>query len=140
MPDIGQAIRDRLAADATVSGKVGTRISTDALPQSQTLPAIAYRIIDTVGGEILAPGINDVSRARLEVECYAATRAAATELADDVRLSLQAFRGDIGSQQINGITMVTGEQYFDDPVEAGSDIRRYVTTQDFFVHYRTTTS
>lgn len=140
MPDIGQTIRDRLVSDPTISGKAGSRVSADALPQSQALPAITYRVIDTVAGEILAPGINDVSRARLQVECYASTRGEATELADDVRLSLQSFKGLIGTQQINGITMATGEQYFDDPVEAGSDSRRYITTQDFFVHYRTTTA
>lgn len=139
MPDIAASIRTRLLADASVAALVGTRIQSDVLEQGQTLPAITYQVIDTVPNETLA-AISDVSRARVQVDCFGATRGAANALADAVRLSLQMFRGLIGSQFVNGIQMPTGEIHLVDRNEAGTDQRRYITTQDFYVFYRTTTS
>ena len=139
MPDIGATIRTHTLADATVSGLVSTRMYSDVLPQSVTLPAITYNLPDTIPNEHLA-GIVDMSRARIQIDCYATTRTVANSLADAVRLQLETYRGTVGSQFINNITMPTGESYRFDVPEAGTDRRRYITSQDFFVFYRTTTS
>lgn len=139
MPDISAAIRTRLLANGTVAGLVGTRITSDVLPQGSAMPAITYEVVDTLPSETLA-AIADVSRARVQVDCFAASREGANALADAVRLSLQMFRGSIGDQFINGIQMVTGEIQTVDRSKAGTDQRRFITTQDFYVFYRTTTS
>jgi len=85
MPDISKTIRSITLADATVSGLVGTRMYSDALPQQATLPAIRYLIIDTLPTECLVH-IAAIARARMQVDCYANTRAASVELSDAVRL------------------------------------------------------
>jgi hypothetical protein len=139
LPDIGATIRTLTLADGTVSGLVSTRMHSDVLPQRASLPAITYSVVDTLPNEHLA-GIAALSRARIQIDCYAATRAAANSLADAVRLALATHRGTTSGQRISSITMPSGEAYSFDPVEAGSDQRRFVTSMDFYVFYQTTTS
>ena len=140
MPDISATIRTKTLADASISSSVGTRMYSDVLPQNVSLPAITYQVIDTLAHQHLS-GIADVAQARIQIDCYAATRSAANALADDVRLALQGQNHTAtGSQCILDILMPSGEVHSIDEAESGSDIRRYVTTQDFQVSYRTTTS
>lgn len=113
---------------------------SDALPQGAGMPAISYFVVDTLPQEHLG-GIADVSRARIQIDCFAETRASANDLGNKVRLALEKkHRGDNSGQFINEINLATGERHVFDRPEAGSDKRRYITTQDFYVHYRTTTS
>ena len=140
MPDIAGAIRTLTIADADVAALVSSRMYSDALPQNATLPAVTYFVVDTQPNEHLA-GIADVSRARIQIDCFAATRTAANDLANKVRLALEKkHRGDNNGQFINEINLTTGERHLVDRPESGSDKRRYITSQDFFVFYRTTTS
>jgi len=65
----------------------------------------------------------------------------ANELGDAVRLALEKkHRGDQGGQFVHEISLASGEQYSFLRPEVGSDERRFITTLDFFVTYRTTTS
>ena len=140
MPDIAATFRSLLVANINVSNLVGTRVYSDQLVQGASMPAITYFVVDTLPNEHLT-GIADVSRARIQVDCYADTRGGANDLADKVRLAMEKqHRGDNSGQFINEISLATGEVHSVDRPEAGSDKRRYITAQDFFVHYRTTTS
>lgn len=139
MPDIGGTIRTKTLATSSVSDLVSTRMYSDVLPQSVTMPAITYTVIDTTPNEHLT-GIADVSRARIQIDCFATSRAGANALGDAVRLALEKYRGTVGTQFINEINLATGERYDIDRSETGSDQRRYISSQDFFVSYRTTTS
>ena len=140
MPDISATIRTMLTSEATVSAVVSTRVRSDILKENETLPAITYFVVDTVPNETLT-AIADVSMARIQIDCFAATRSAANSLADGVRLALQKQgRQVVGSQHITDITLPSGERHSVDRAESGSDIRRFVTSQDFNVWYKTTTS
>ena len=139
MPDIGASIRTKTLADGTVAGLVSTRMYADAIPQSVTLPAISYSIIDTMPEECLT-AIAAYARARIQIDCYATSRGAANSLADAVRLALEKFSGAISSQWVFELSLVSGEYYGIDAAESGTDQRRYVTSLDFFVHYATSTS
>ena len=139
MPDIGGTIRTHVLADAGISATIGTRMYSDFLPQGSALPAITYQVVDTLPNETLS-GIADVSRARLQIDSYATTRASANLLADAVRLVLEKYRGVVSGQFINEINLATGEVYAIDRPASGSDERRFITTLDFYVFYRTTTS
>ena len=126
--------------DASINSTVSTRMYSDALPQNATLPAITYFVVSTTTNQHLE-GIADVSQARIQVDCHAATRSAANSLADDVRLALQGQDHTlVGSQYILDIWLPSGELHGFDEAESGSDQRRYITSQDFAVSYRTTTS
>jgi hypothetical protein len=113
---------------------------SDVPPEQVAMPAIVYTVIDTTPNEHLS-GIVNASRARVQIDCAADTRLQANQLGDAVRLALEKkHRGNQGGQFINEISMVGGEQYSFLRPEVGSDERRFITTLDFFVTYRTTTS
>lgn len=140
MPDIGATIRTLTLADSTVQGLVNTRMFSDVPPEQVAMPAIVYTVIDTVPNEHLG-GIVNASRARIQIDCAADTRLQANQLGDAVRLALEKkHRGDQSGQFIHEISLVSGEQYSFLRPEVGSDERRFITTLDFFVTYRTTTS
>lgn len=140
MPDIGATIRTLTLADSSVSALVNTRMFSDVPPEQVAMPVIVYTIIDTMPNEHLA-GIVSASRARIQIDCLADTRLQANELGDAVRLALEKkHRGDQGDQFVHEISLASGEQYSFLRPEVGSDERRFITTLDFFVTYRTTTS
>jgi len=140
MPDIGATIRTLTLADSTVQGLVNTRMFSDVPPEQVAMPAIVYTVIDTVPNEHLV-GIVNASRARIQIDCAADTRLQANQLGDAVRLALEKkHRGVQSGQFIHEISLVSGEQYSFLRPEVGSDERRFITTLDFFVTYRTTTS
>lgn len=140
MADIGASIRSLILADATIAAQVGTRVHSDQIPQGATLPAISYRVVDTVPQEHLT-GVADIFNARIEIDCQAQTRGTANTLANLVRAELQqAIRGTFSSVYIYRIGLQTGEQYLTEPIAEGSDQQRYITSQDFSVFYRPTNS
>lgn len=140
MTDISGSIRTLTLADASVSSTVGTRMYSDYLRQSATLPAITYFVVDTVTNQHLT-GIANASQARIQIDCYAASRSAANSLADDVRRALQGQNHTLaGTQYILDISLPSGEHHGIVPPEEGSDTRQFITSQDFLVTYRTTTS
>lgn len=140
MPDIGATIRTLTLADSSVAALVNTRMFSDVPPEQVAMPVIVYTVIDTLPNEHLA-GIVNASRARIQIDCLADTRLQANQLADAVRLALEKkHRGDQNGQFIHEISLASGEQYAFLRPEVGSDERRFITTLDFFVTYRTTTS
>lgn len=140
MPDISKTIRSITLADSTVSGLVGTRMYSDALPQQATLPAIRYLVVDTMPTECLVH-IAAIARARMQIDCYANTRAASVDLADAVRLALEKkHEGDNSGQFIHEISLQDGERHAVDRPLSGTDQRWYITILEFYVFYTTTTS
>ncbi len=142
MVDIGAELRTLTLSDATVAQLVGTRMYSDAMPQNAAMPAIEYMVIDTVPNEHLG-GIIAATQARVQIDSYAVTRSEANELADAVRLALEhQHRGETAATAtfINEISLASGEIYGLIEAEVGTDQRRYVTTLDFLVYYRTATS
>ena len=140
MANIGLTARTITLADGTVSGLVGSRMYPAALPQNATLPAIVYHIISTVHNQRLGGNV-DVSMATVQMDCYASTNAGSIALAEAVRLALQMKnRGNNSGQFINDIVCSSGEKTGTDPVSAGSDRRRYITSLDFDINYRVAVS
>ena len=139
--DISATIRALLVADAGVSA-VTTNVYSDALPQRVTLPAITYFVVSTDPEHTTgATNIEAITRARIQVDALADSRSAANSLGHLIRLALDTQgRGDNDGTFVNDILLAEGEKHMFDRPESGSDRRRYVTSQDFFVWYRTTTS
>ncbi len=140
VPDIAYTIDRLMAADTNITNFVSTRIYTDVLPQRATMPAITYFVVDSQPNEHLL-GIADVTRALIQIDAFSDSRQQANEIADAIRLCLETMhRGDNDGQFINTISLTSGERHLIDDPEDGSDHRRYITSQDFTVFYRTTTS
>lgn len=87
-----EELRALLLADATLSAIVGSRIDWGARPQGRDLPAIALHKIS--GSEwIHMNGPNGVFQARVQVDAYAKTDRAATEIARALNAALNCYRG-----------------------------------------------
>ena len=97
---IEQDLRTYLLAQAPVSALIGTRIFPLRLPQGVTLPAVTYQRISGVP-VISHDGASDLARARIQVDCWAASYAAMAGLAMAIRTALSGYRGPMGN---NGAT------------------------------------
>lgn len=136
MADIGIATRARLIADTAVKAIVVARVYPDRLPQSPTLPACVYHVVSGTD-EVHLGGLVGVAHARLQVDCYATTRAAANALATAVRNALCAStgRGTWGTVYVCGATPQGGERYDTQSLGDGSDDPQYLTMRDFLISY-----
>ena len=139
MPDVSKDIRSFLLSVPAISSAVGTRIFPDIVEQNADFPAIRFMIISTTPYEHLS-GILPVAKARLQIDAYGDTRTSANSVADLIRIAIEKFRGTINSQFIHEINLATGEAHTLDPDALKINKRLYVTSQDFFVTYKTTTS
>jgi hypothetical protein len=86
--------------------------------------------------------ITDMASASFTLECFAATRSAVVQLAETVRLVLQAnaARTAWGVVEVLGCSFAAGISYDFDAPETGSDQRRWRATQDVDIFYRQATS
>lgn len=97
-------ILNLLAADAPVAAIVGNRLRLEWLDQNTTQPAIALTRIS--GGR--EPGLNPAnyfSRARVQIDCQAATYETTKTLAAAVVSVLHGYNGPAGAYQIDSITL-----------------------------------
>lgn len=85
---VEQDVYDRLAADATVAGLVGTRIYPVLLPQNVAMPAIVYSRVASVPHDDLELAQNHES-ARVQVDCWADSYPGAKALAAAASAALQ---------------------------------------------------
>lgn len=121
---IGSAIRSKLIADTLITSLAGTRVYPQKLPQNPTLPAVIYSIIsDTPNADV--SGMAGLFNADIQIECYAETAQAAQDLSENVRLSLQSYRGTHLSVGINGIYFITEYDAFDDEISNYRRISSY---------------
>lgn len=136
MADIGIALRARLIADTAVKAIIVARVYPDRLPQSPTLPAVVYNVVSGVD-ECHLGGLVGVAHARVQVDCYATTRAAANALATAVRDALCAStgRGTWGTVYVQGATPQGGERYGSQDLADGSDDPQRITSRDFLITF-----
>jgi len=132
MADFCDEFVTHLKTKATVIALVGSgssaRMYPDDLKQGATLPALTY---GEIGGDFERHlrGPIGLRKAVVEVYAYGATRAAANELAEAVRVAITGTdqRGNYGSTHVAEVTVsyarVTG---IDEPQDA-SDTKRYWT-------------
>lgn len=126
------AIRTRLLATAGVTALVSQRVYCGARPQGGSQPDI---VINRISG---APVYTDdgeagLSSARIQVDCYGATYAAAKGLARAVQASLSDFVGTSGAVTFQN-TLLESERDFR---EGGSNASEYLfsTQMDFEVWF-----
>lgn len=136
MASISETLRTIILDDATVSGKVGSRVVPDVLAQSEAIPAVVYRKQYTQHYRTLAGSKAGMAVATFELMSFADTRIAADELANDVRLSLLDAKGTIGGIDIRDVTMSEGESYLVEQNTEGSHELRYANYIECEIHYR----
>ena len=136
--DLGVALVTHLATIEGVRTLIGNRIFPDALPQGVTLPAVVYYVIDSVGEEDLQ-GPAGLAQSRVQLDAYAVERTVANSIVDKLRRKppngLVGHRGDMGGLFVHGISTAGGRRFDSSPPNEGSDVWRYVASQDFMVSH-----
>lgn len=136
MADIGVALRAKLATDGTVPGLVSARIYPHRLPQGATLPAVVYH---RVGGadEAGLDGLHGICHQRLQIDCYAATRLVADQVATAVRDAIagDSGRGTWGTVFVCGVTPQGGPRDDEQTKGDGSDDPMQIVIRDYLVSY-----
>lgn len=88
-----EAFRALLLGSASVTALVGQRVGWGSHPQGQPYPAVVLHVISDAEGHVLTGSPTGLSLGRVQVDCYAATYAAAKGLARAVRALLDGHRG-----------------------------------------------
>ena len=83
MADIGEAIITHLKTITAVTDLAGTRFRPDELAEGETLPAVRYTVMAEDGYKTHSGKVG-LAETRLQLDCYATTRAAANDLADAI--------------------------------------------------------
>jgi len=126
-------LRAVLAADATLTGLVGTRIYPGVRPQGSALPAVVFLMISSLPDYHLG-GPSGLESERVQIDCYGATYAAAMEVAAAVKAKLSGFSGDQGSTSFRAIFVEGERDEFDGSTDNVTNIHR--VSLDFMVHHR----
>lgn len=117
----------------TLLGSDPMRLSPDALPMDEPLPAVQFFEIDDVSEESLNGAAGAAAR-RYQFDCFASTRLAANEVREALRMELQGYKGGMDAHNINAIQVAGRSSEYERPTD-GSDRGRYLARIDFLVSY-----
>ena len=130
----GLAIHARLKAHAGTFALVVARIYPLRLPQGATYPAVRYQVIGAPRVHAMGADTGEVF-ARVQVDCYAETYAAAHALSVQVRAALSRWSGTAGSVVVDSV-FLDDERDLDEPtIEHAGDQGVYRVMLDFTVNY-----
>ena len=123
-----------LSENAGVSALAGDRIYPVYMPQSCTMPAIAYQEIASTREYVMSGAIGMVS-ARYQINCWDDDYAGARDLADAVRIALEDYSGVISGVSI--YTTFLADQRDLTVFPAGNEVlRRSGKRLDFTIWYK----
>lgn len=130
---IGSAINAKLLGTAGVSAICSTRGFPDVLPNNATLPAYVYTTISDIPAYQMG-GEAGVATARVQIDCYAATRKDCDALAAAIRTAISGQRFTQGSYKIRTCHIDNAFTDEDQPID-GTQAWRYLTITDFLINY-----
>lgn len=86
------------------------RVYHSHLPQTVTLPALTYQVIDQPR-ELSHNGPTGLAMPNIQVDTWAALPSTAATLAREVRLALDGYQGTMGSTRVDYSHVTDGESY-----------------------------
>jgi len=141
--DIVEALKKHFKTKTEITSLIGSgsaaRVYYSAPKQGVKPPFIVLTVFDGESAEHLQ-GISGVASNRVEIDCCGSTPQQAYTLAEQVRLSIQTYRGTMQGLYVNGIISPGSYEREYEPPEKGSDVRRYWITRDYFCSYNETTT
>jgi len=136
MSAIGEAFRTKLLSYSTVSTIVGQRMYPDALKVNAQTPSIIY-YVNSTDREHYVGGLTKSAHARIQIDCYASTRTAASALSKAIReTGIDSFRGTVSGYEFCGVEFDSGDEYLQEPPTDGNQEHRYIVSFDLLVHYK----
>lgn len=135
MSDLNAAIYSILSTNGDILGDAEDRIYPDAMEQNSQLPAIAYWRVSGRSENTINGSVSGLARARVTVESYGVRRDEVNATAEYVRIAMINARGTYAGVKVRNCLVDTHQQAFvENPTDGNSQVR-YVTSQDFTVHY-----
>lgn len=119
-----------LAAETNITAIVGTRIYPHFRDQESALPAVSFRTISKPHVHNLS-GSAGCSRARVQIDSWASDLATCLNLAEQIRLSLQGFRGNMSGTTI-GSCLLDNEAHLHER-NAGEQFGTFHIASDFLL-------
>lgn len=116
MAFIEEDLRTFLVADPAITALVVGRIYPLKLPQDPTLPAIAYMRVSGFRGRV-QDGPAGYARPTFQIDCWADSYLEAKNVADAVRQRLQAYKGTMGTTEVQSVRFLGDRDDFERDVE-----------------------
>ena len=129
-----------MKTQATLTAKISERIfPLGGTPQGAPFPYMTWQIIDNLHVHSQA-GPSGLANPRLQIDAWAETQFAASELAKIIRLILDGFKGTMGEPgnetKVRLISIDNDEQQFTPPNDA-TQTGAYRSQADYLVWYET---
>mgnify|MGYP003557028686 CR=1 FL=1 len=128
MPEVENALVNILKADSAVAALVVTRVFFADAPQTPPVPFILMTRVGTQFVHSLNSNAG-LSRARIQLDCYAKTQKEARSVGQAVKDAIDTFRGTNSDVIIQGVLLLDSMDGYDESPE----LRR--VTQDYHVWY-----
>ncbi len=120
---IEQSLYTHLTSDADIASIIGNGDSPETyrmyplrLSQGASLPAITYQRVSGPREYDLA-GPTGRARPRMQVDCWATSYSAVKDLASKVIKVLNGLNGNMGGEQVHGVTLEGERDGFEDETE-----------------------
>lgn len=104
-------------------------------PQKVELPRVTYQVISTQPWHHLQ-GTSPRERARVQINCWAATPAAAHTLADTIQAAMDSYRGTLSGVDVR-VAQIDNRQELPAAPSDGSEQATSRVALDFFITYST---
>jgi hypothetical protein len=122
-------LRAKLLTYDSITSVVGTNIFPYHIPQTATLPAISMNLISQVNDHTLALGRANLSRIRVQIDCWSVDYIVADNLATNCEVALDGFQGDMSGLVVGQTTLDERTEMWEE-VE-GDDQGTYHIASDF---------
>lgn len=117
---IQEALLNHLASKTSITDIVSTRIFTNHLPEQPQLPIVTVRTASLERHHNL-DGPNGLVAARMQIEAWSLDYRQSLEIAEQVRLEVQNYRGTLSSLTIYSTTLVDDVETPEPPEDKSED-------------------
>jgi len=121
----------RLVNFSGITSLISSRVYSLKLPANCTFPAVTYFRVSSNPVESMT-GSTALSFARFQLDSWAKTYLESKNLAEQVRLCLQGYKGTIAGITFFGVNFIGDRDLFDDDAEI------YRVSADYWIHYNET--
>lgn len=130
--EIEEALVARLLAWPGLTALIGQRLYPEEIPQNDSLPAVFYLDISDNKVHTLT-GIHRVEQPIKQFTVYAATKASAKAVANQIKLALSDYQGTLSGVQVQWIKLINelANQY----KSSDGVIRTFTHDLEFQIYY-----
>ncbi len=143
MADFADELKTWMKTQASITSLVGSgvnaRIYPDMPRQGAALPFITYVEVGGSSNEHHG-GISGIAEAVFHIYAFGATRTAANDLAEAIRLAMQTFRGTMGSTAVSWVSASVHRDADVDKARDKNDKHRYWCRRIYSIFHAEPTS